>query len=341
MPNRRKKKRSPTRGKQGAGKPVSPAEGAPATRPTPGSRVLRAAFALGVVGTVTLLTVGLYESMRTEGRLPGISTTYIQYIDTLFDAGDHEQALQQLRLALALDIVNEPLVLNNLANALQSRGESSQAIAYYRKAIRIKPDYGMAYYNLAKAIGEQGESSEAIELYRAAVQLAPDHVDAHNNLANTLAAQGAVEEAIQHYEQALRLRPDNAAAHNNLAWVLKGAGRRDEALTHFQEAVRLQPELASSVIGLSWLLATHPEEERRDPERALVLAGRALVLLPGPDPRSLDIAATAHAAVGDYDRAVELARAAVDLAPSNFPELQAIRARLALYSQRQPYREPR
>jgi cytochrome c-type biogenesis protein CcmH/NrfG len=112
-----------------------------------------------------------------------------------------------------------------------------------------------------------------------------------------------------------------------------------EAQLHFQEALRLRPELPSSLIGLSWILATHPEEERRDPEQAVELAERALELLGSPDPRSLDIAAAAHAAVGDYDRAVELAQAAADLAPPNFSQSQAIHERLALYRQCLPYWE--
>jgi len=371
---RRKKRRSPTHVERATEKTGHTPGRVPATaRAISRSRALRTAFALGVGGTVALLAAGLYQSLRTEGRLPGISTVYMRYIESLFDAGRHEEALDQLHLARTLDIVNEPLVLNNLANAMQAQGKTSEAIAYYGEAIRIQPDYAMAYYNLAKALAEQGDAARAVELYRTAVELDPDHVDAHNNLANLLAGQGVVEEAIshyeralslqpdnavahnnlanvlavhgpveqaiRHYEQALRLQPDNAAAHNNLAWVLKGAGRRDEALPHFQEAVRLQPDFASPLMGLSWLLSTHPEDARRDPERALELAGRALELLPATDPRSLDIAAAAHAAVGDYDRAVELARAAADLAPPNFPESQAIQERLALYHQCQPYRE--
>jgi protein O-GlcNAc transferase len=263
----------------------------------------------------------------------------MRHIEELFDAGRDLEALDQLQLARTLDIVNEPLVLNNLANAMQAQGKTSEAVGYYHEAIRIQPDYAMAYYNLAKALAEQGDAARAVELYRTAVELDPNHVDAHNNLANLLSARGEVEEAISHYERALSLRPDNAATHNNLAWVLEGEGRWNEALLHFQEALRLRPDLASSLIGLSWILATHPEEGRRDPERALELAERALELLQVLDPRSLDIAAAAYAAVGDYDRAVDLARAASDLAPPNFPESQAIHDRLALYRECQPYRE--
>jgi tetratricopeptide (TPR) repeat protein len=338
--SRKKKKRTSATGRQATEKlQQPPTGGAVPQRTVSTSRASRIAFALGVGGTLVLLMVGLYESIRTQGRLPGVSTAYMRYIESLFQAGDQERAMEQLRLARALDIVNEHLILNNLGNALQARGETAEAIPRYREAIRIKPDYAMAHYNLGKALAEQGDANGAVQHYRATLELNPAHVDAHNNLANLLAGRGAFDEAIEHYLRVLSLKPDAAATHNNLAWVLTEVGRLDEALAHFEHAVRLEPELPPSLIGLSWILATRPADEQRDPGRALGLAERALELLPTPDPRSLDIAAAAYAAVGDYDRAVELAETAIDLAPPDFPDLHAIHERLALYRQRRPYRE--
>jgi len=340
MAKRRKKKRSPAQGKQATPKqPFSPPGGPASDHLPPVPLAFRAAFLLGVGATVALLVAGVLNSIRTEGRLPGVAPAYSTYMDVLLDAEDQDQVLDQLQLALALDIVSEPQIMNNLANVLQTRGRSSEAIAYYREAIRIKPSYVMPYYNLGKALAEQGDREQAIELYRVAVERQPGHVDARYNLANSLALLGAIEESIQHYEQVLQLQPDHAPARINLGWMLVGEGRFDEALVRFQEAVRLEPDLGPALMGLSWVLATHPVEARRDPERALELARRALTRLPRLDRRSLDIAAAAHAAVGDYGRAVELAQAAVDMAPPGHPELPAMRERLELYRKGQPYRE--
>jgi tetratricopeptide (TPR) repeat protein len=50
---------------------------------------------------------------------------------------------------------------------------------------------------------------EAIAEYRAALRIEPDFVEAHVNLGNTLArTPGRMEEAIAEYEAALRIRPD-------------------------------------------------------------------------------------------------------------------------------------
>jgi Flp pilus assembly protein TadD len=300
----------------------------------------RGVFLVGVAGVWILLALGVYQSLRAARSLPGITTAYMSTLQDLLDSGNSEHALGQLRLALALDIVNEPVVLNNLANALQSQGKSSEAITFYQRAIRVKPDYAMAHYNLAKALGEQGDRAAAIQLYRKAVRLAPDHVDAHNNLANALAAEGNFDEAIHYYTTALELQPDHVAAHNNLAWALKSVGRRDEALAHFREAVRLRPDQVPSLLGLAWLLATDPDGERRDGAESLAVARHAVQLLPRPDSSALDTLAAAHAAAGEFERASLVAETAMDLAAAGSAEREAIRQRLELYRRGQPYREP-
>ena len=67
---------------------------------------------------------------------------------------------------------------------------------------------------------DQGKLEEAIASYRQAVRLKPDYAEAYNNLGNALKDQGKLEEAIASYQQALRLKPDYAEAHNNLGNAL-------------------------------------------------------------------------------------------------------------------------
>jgi cytochrome c-type biogenesis protein CcmH/NrfG len=56
------------------------------------------------------------------------------------------------------------------------------------------------------------------------------------------------------------------------------------------------------------------------------------------DPTVLDVLAAAHAASGDFDRAIAAAQRALSLAPPSAAD--GIRQRLELYGKRTPFRIP-
>ena len=90
-----------------------------------------------------------------------------------------------------------------------------EAIAHYRKALEIKPDYADARNNLANALANCGQIDEAITHYRKALEIKPDAVETHVNLANALASRGMPDEALEHYKKAFALataRKDKALA---------------------------------------------------------------------------------------------------------------------------------
>jgi tetratricopeptide (TPR) repeat protein len=72
--------------------------------------------------------------------------------------------------------------------------------------------------------------ADAIAEYRAAIRLKPDYAEAHNNLGNALAGKGQLDEAIAEFREALRLKPDYPEAHCNLGHALRQQGRFEEAL---------------------------------------------------------------------------------------------------------------
>jgi tetratricopeptide (TPR) repeat protein len=130
---------------------------------------------------------------------------------------------------------------NNLAVALVRRGDFDAAIANYRKALQIEPDYAEAHFNLATLLRRQGKLTEAVNHYRETLRLKPDYSGGHNNLGAVLHEQGKIGQAMAHYSEALRLRPDYARAHFNMAMALKARGKLEEAISHFTEALQQDP----------------------------------------------------------------------------------------------------
>jgi tetratricopeptide (TPR) repeat protein len=139
----------------------------------------------------------------------------------------------------------------NLGNALADRGQVDLAIAHYRKALEIKPDYAEAHYNLGNALAGRGQVDLAIAHYRKALEIKPDYAEAHYNLGNALAGRGQVDLAIAHYQKALDVKPDHVKAHNNLAALLAGRGQVDLAVAHYRKALEIKPDYAEAHANLA------------------------------------------------------------------------------------------
>jgi 4-amino-4-deoxy-L-arabinose transferase-like glycosyltransferase len=103
-------------------------------------------------------------------------------------------------------------------------GRLDQAIAEYRKALDINPDYVTVMVDLGAALGTQGKIKEAMPyLVRAAREL-PEKYEAQYNAAMALEMTGDYENARGFYEAALRVRPGEPSGVAGLARVEKTLG---------------------------------------------------------------------------------------------------------------------
>jgi tetratricopeptide (TPR) repeat protein len=185
------------------------------------------------------------------------------------------------------------LAHTNLGNALRDQGKVSEAIAAYREAIRLKPDFALAHTNLGNALRDQGKVSEAMAAHREAIRLKPDFAEAHYNLGFALRDQGKVSEAIAAYREAIRLKPDYALAHANLGVALHREGKYEEALAELRAArERAGPEPEKRLPGLGQMIAKA--------DRTAALAARLPALLEGED-RPKDVAERLALAQMCYD----------------------------------------
>src|SRR2546423_1016024 len=90
-----------------------------------------------------------------------------------------------------------------------------------------KPDREVS--NLGEVLRAQNKLDDAIAAYRAAIDLQPDYAAAHNNLGNALLAQGNAGDAIAAFRRAAELQPDFATTFFNLGVALVAQCRNDEA----------------------------------------------------------------------------------------------------------------
>jgi tetratricopeptide (TPR) repeat protein len=134
-----------------------------------------------------------------------------------------------------------PEALNDQGVRLAALGRADEAIACYRQALALRPDYPLALNNLGLALREHRRLDEALAAHRRAVALEPGYADGHNGLAAALAAAGQPRAAIDHYRRALALDSSHVDALANLGRLLCHAGRLDEALALQHRATALRP----------------------------------------------------------------------------------------------------
>ena len=200
------------------------------------------------------------------------------------------EAIAEFRIAIGLK-PDYTEAHANLGSALRAQGKLPEAVAEFRKAMRLKPDVAWTHVNLGSVLLVQGKQAEGIAEYRQALRLEPNDASAHYSLGNTLLEKRLLDEAIAEYRAALRLKPDYAEAHCNLGLALRSTGHYAEALEHLRKGHDLgsQPP--------DW---RYPSAEWvRQAERDVALEARLPAVLKGDDrpkdaPEVLDLAWMAY-----------------------------------------------
>jgi tetratricopeptide (TPR) repeat protein/2-polyprenyl-3-methyl-5-hydroxy-6-metoxy-1,4-benzoquinol methylase len=202
---------------------------------------------------------------------------------------------------------SDPKHCHDLGNALRAQGKLDEAVASYRQALVLKPDFAEARFELAATLHQRGELAEAIENYRNALSDRPDFVVAHYNLASALKTLGKRDEAVASYRKAIALKSDFVAAHFNIANTLRDLGRADEAVASYRKAIALKPDFAEAHNNLGLVFQAQGRlDQAADSYR------KAIAIKPSfADPHNnlgtvLNALGLFDAAVASYRRALEI-----------------------------------
>ena len=160
----------------------------------------------------------------------------------------------------------------------------TSSIRYYEQALKLDPNYALAYCGLADTYAYMGgvvmPSKEAAvkekEFAQKAIELDPGLAEAHLSLGVALCGDFDWRNGQIEFERAIELNPNLAWAYEIYAWYLGGLGRLDEAIAKDMKAIELDPLNVFFQAALAYYLY-----HARRYDEAIVQIRKTLELDPG------------------------------------------------------------
>lgn len=256
--------------------------------------------------------------------------------------GRSEEALADLDQVIALEPSNIQALFGK-GMLLASVGRQSEAIQVLRLVPERATEPGPvaeSHFQIGQILMAAGQLADATTEMRQAVAANPELMAAHLGLGNALAEQRKFSEAADEFSVVVAAEPENQTAHFGLSIALLMSERYEEARASLESSIGRFPNSLSFKHALARLLATCPEDDIRDGERALQLAQE--VLQTRPDLEHAQTYAMALAETQSFDQAAEVQRQILEQAASAAPgqNLSLLQERLETYEQGQPVRAP-
>jgi tetratricopeptide (TPR) repeat protein len=188
--------------------------------------------------------------------------------------GKHTDGLHFIDAALLIERESAS-IYNSRANVLVALKRFDEALANFRRAIALNPQYAVAFGNLGNAYQQLGRFDDAIASYDKAIALDPDDAEAFHNRGRALQDLNRLVEAVSSYEKAIALRRDYAEAFSNRGTALQGLGRHFEAVTSYNRAIALKSDFPEALCSRGSVF-----QELKRFEEALASYDRAIALKP-------------------------------------------------------------
>ncbi|MGL5832820.1 MAG: tetratricopeptide repeat protein [Waterburya sp.] len=172
---------------------------------------------------------------------------------------------------------NSPKIYTDLGNLYAKKSSFPEAIACYRKAIKLNRKYPNAHLCLARILLKAKKSVEFVKEMQLALALQPNIGTAMDrfHLADALVEQHQEQQAIGFYYKAIVLDPTFSASYHRLSEILSHQGKHDEAIEFLERGIQRNPQDPE----LYYLLA-HQWEQLENWDNAVKTYSRVLEIEP-------------------------------------------------------------
>lgn len=236
---------------------------------------------------------------------------------------------------------DDPTLRHRRGTALALMGDVPGAEGEFEEALRLEPGFAKAHYSLGVIMATNGLFDEATMRFADAVRYDATYVEAHLVLADLLRRSDRADASLPYYAQAIKTDPRVSEARIGHAMALVQLHRYDEALERLDEGARAHPDRPEFSLAQVRLLASAPDDQVRDGQRAMVLMQelsehRGIVEID-------ETMAMVLAELGDYEQAAALQRkviAEVRRQRRSESVVDGMVENLELYEAGQPSRTP-
>ncbi len=140
------------------------------------------------------------------------------------------------------------------ANQLKRQGKLTEAIAAYKKAISLNPEFYWSYHNLGETFAQLSQYQAAIEAYEQAIRLNPTAAWSYYQLGLAWAQQEQWQQAITAYSQAIEINPHPFNFYRDLGEALAKTEKFTEAIQAYLKAIEINPESGKIYFNLAEIL---------------------------------------------------------------------------------------
>lgn len=253
-----------------------------------------------------------------------------------YKAGDYDVAIGKYTEAIQKNPKND-IAYNDRGLAYKEKKDFKHAIADFTEGARLKPNWSI-YYNRGIAYHENGNEDSAIADFTKALKLNPTPTAARADCligrAHAYFNKEKAAPAMADLNATIKLGGREAEPY-----VLRGILHKvnhdyERSLADYETAVSLEPLDARSYNVEAYLLSVCPVSKYRDAKKAIAYATKSCHLTNWKDASYVETLAAAYAEAGQFDEAIKFQTKAAEI------DAKVVDSkRLALYQQKQPYRE--
>jgi tetratricopeptide (TPR) repeat protein len=209
--------------------------------------------------------------------------------------------------------------------------------------VRVSPDSSVAHVNYADALVNRRDVwdlQEAVDHYQRGLELDPEDAIAHDHLARVYRMLRYTDPAIAGFTRALELDPHRPGAHRALAELLIDKGEPVKAMQVLRKGAHDNPRDLGTIDYMAQLLSAYPDEQVRNGAEAVKWAQYVSAANEGKNPLVLATLASAYAEAADFDKALETATRALEIAQrtDNKPLIGELERRRELFRDHKPFR---
>jgi tetratricopeptide (TPR) repeat protein len=183
---------------------------------------------------------------------------------------DYEGSGTAYQKAIMLDS-QDVWAMQNYAMCFRKQNRRDDAVREFKRALAVKPRFGMAWLGLGQTYEEMGRTNDAIVCYGLAVANPVHTADELLTLARFCKSRDWLEAAATNYEEAVTLSPSDAGLRIETGLVLVKLNRHAPAEQYFAEAGRLAPDSGQAhfLCGLELGKLGRPADAEKEFQRAV------------------------------------------------------------------------